>query len=98
MATIRVTFDDNLLAESNETVVVEGNHYFPPTAVRKSLLTNSDTTSICPWKGTASYYTAVIDGKTVKDVAWYYPNTISDKAKPIEGYIAFYKVSLPDSR
>ncbi|KAF9479944.1 DUF427-domain-containing protein [Pholiota conissans] len=89
---VRVVLDGHLLAESDDTIVVEGNHYFPPTSVRTSLLSRSDTTSVCFWKGTASYYDAVLsEGKTVKDVAWYYPNTITDKAKPIEAYVAFYK-------
>ncbi|KAF8170090.1 DUF427-domain-containing protein [Pholiota molesta] len=90
---VRVTLDDHVLAESNDTIVVEGNHYFPPTSVRTSMLSPSDTTSVCPWKGTASYYDAVLSGKTtVNDVAWCYPDTISKKAKPIEGYVAFYAV------
>ncbi|KDR82359.1 hypothetical protein GALMADRAFT_57954 [Galerina marginata CBS 339.88] len=90
----RVSLDGHLLAESNETKVIEGNHYFPLTSVRTSILSSSDTASVCPWKGTASYYNAVIDGKTYKDVAWYYPNTITERAKPIEGFVAFYKVRV----
>ncbi|KAJ3504640.1 hypothetical protein NLJ89_g7833 [Agrocybe chaxingu] len=88
---VQVTLDGNVLAESNDTIVIEGNHYFPPGSVKTSLLGKSDTSTVCPWKGTASYYDAVVDGKTVKDIAWYYPSTITDKAKPIEGYVAFYK-------
>ncbi|TFK39020.1 hypothetical protein BDQ12DRAFT_650680 [Crucibulum laeve] len=88
---MKVTLDGHILAESNETKVVEGNHYFPPSSVHKSLLDDSDTSSVCPWKGTAKYYNAKVDGKEVGDVAWYYPNTITDKAKGIEGYVAFYK-------
>ncbi|KAF8968956.1 hypothetical protein BDZ97DRAFT_1915655 [Flammula alnicola] len=88
---MRVSLDGHLLAESDDTILVEGNDYFPPATVRTSFLSRSDTTSVCPWKGTASYYNAIVDGNTIQDIAWYYPNTISDKAKPIEGYVAFYK-------
>lgn len=88
---IRVSLGGHLLAESNATVFVEGNHYFPPDSVRTKLFTKSDTTSVCPWKGTASYYNVELEGKTFRDIAWYYPTTISERAKPIEGYIAFYK-------
>jgi len=80
-----------VLAESDDTKVIENNHYFPPESVKKSLFSDSDTSSVCSWKGTCSYYNATIDGRTVPDVAWYYPNTISDRAKPIENYVAFYK-------
>ncbi|KAF9447301.1 DUF427-domain-containing protein [Macrolepiota fuliginosa MF-IS2] len=91
MPTVKVTIGDHVLAESSDTIVVEGNHYFPPDAVTKSEFSDSKTQTVCGWKGTASYYNAVIDGKEVKDVAWYYPQTTTDKAKHIEGYIAFYK-------
>jgi len=86
----KVTLNGEVLAESTETIVVEGNHYFPPSSVRKNLFTESDTSTVCPWKGTASYYNAVVGGKTVSDVAWYYPSTF-ERAKNIEGYVAFYK-------
>ncbi|KAF8637036.1 hypothetical protein AX16_010891 [Volvariella volvacea WC 439] len=86
----RVTLNGQVLADSNETVVVEGNHYFPPSSVSKSLFTDSSTSSVCPWKGNASYYNANVDGTVVRDVAWYYPNP-SAKAQAIQGYVAFYK-------
>ncbi|KAF5315045.1 hypothetical protein D9619_007410 [Psilocybe cf. subviscida] len=88
---MRVLLDGHLLAQSNDTIVVENNHYFPPDSVRTALLEKSDTSSVCPWKGTAHYYNAVVNGKKVSDVAWYYPETITDRAKHIEGYVAFYK-------
>ncbi|PPR05913.1 hypothetical protein CVT26_008807 [Gymnopilus dilepis] len=88
---VRVTLDGQVIAESNDTIVIEGNHYFPPSSVQKSVLSSSDTSTVCPWKGTASYYDATVNGKHIKDVAWYYPHTISDRAKPIENYVAFYK-------
>jgi len=80
-----------VLAESNDTQIVENNHYFPPDSVKKEYFSDSNTTSVCHWKGTCSYYDATVDGKTVSDVAWYYPATTTDKAKPIENYVAFYK-------
>ncbi|KAG6829468.1 hypothetical protein H0H92_004430 [Tricholoma furcatifolium] len=79
----KVSLNGTILAESNETVEVENNQYFPPSSVNKSFFSNSNTK-------TASYYDATVDGKTVKDIAWYYPKA-SEKAKKIEGYIAFYK-------
>ncbi|KAF8073415.1 DUF427-domain-containing protein [Lyophyllum atratum] len=86
----KVTLNGTVLAESNETVVVENNHYFPPSSVKTSLFTDSETHTVCGWKGTASYYSANVDGNIVNDVAWYYPE-VSEKAKSIKGYIAFYK-------
>ncbi|KAK7464664.1 hypothetical protein VKT23_003909 [Stygiomarasmius scandens] len=88
---MKVVLNGTVLAESDETKVVEGNHYFPPSSINKTAFTQSSTSTVCPWKGTAAYYDANVDGKTVNDVAWYYPTTITDKAKPIEGYVAFYK-------
>jgi len=89
---VRVTLFGATLAESNETIVVEGNHYFPPKSVNKTLFTDSTTSSVCPWKGTAAYYNAELPGETtVKDVAWYYPHAKDDRAKEIENYVAFYK-------
>jgi uncharacterized protein (DUF427 family) len=69
------TWNGATIAESDKTVVVEGNHYFPPGSVRKEFLQASSTTSRCPWKGTARYYSLVVDGKTNEDAAWYYPAT-----------------------
>jgi uncharacterized protein (DUF427 family) len=62
-----------VLAESDQTVKVEGNHYFPPQSLRREFLAPSTTTSTCPWKGTASYYDVTVDGQVNKDAAWYYP-------------------------
>ena len=77
-------------ADAGEVQLVEGNVYFPPGKVEQALLKPSDTHSFCPWKGTASYYDVVVDGKTNKDAAWYYPET-KDAAKHVRGYIAFWK-------
>lgn len=80
-----------ILAESDKTVVVEGNHYFPPDSVKKDLFSASNTHTTCPWKGEASYYDVTIGGKTeVHDVAWYYPQP-KEKANNIKDYVAFYK-------
>jgi uncharacterized protein (DUF427 family) len=79
-----------VLAESDRTVVVEGNHYFPPDAIKTEYFKPSDTHTVCHWKGTASYYTIEVDGKRNPDAAWYYPEP-KDAAKEIAGYIAFWK-------
>jgi uncharacterized protein (DUF427 family) len=79
-----------VLAESNNTVVVEGNHYFPPESINKEYFQDSNTHTNCPWKGIASYYTIAVDGQSNQDAAWYYPST-KEKAKNIEGYVAFWR-------
>jgi uncharacterized protein (DUF427 family) len=79
-----------ILAESNDTVIVEGNHYFPPAAVNLQYLRPSDTHTACPWKGLASYYHIDVDGELNKDAAWYYPDP-KDAAKNIKAYVAFWK-------
>ena len=77
------------LAESNQCEVVEGNQYFPPDAVRREYFKASDTHTICPWKGQASYYTVVVDSKENANAAWYYPAP-KDAAKQIKDYVAFW--------
>ena len=87
---MKVIRGDVTLAESNDTIVIEGNHYFPPDAINKEYFQNSDTHTTCPWKGQASYYNIVI-GETVEpDAAWYYPEP-KDAANQIKDYVAFYK-------
>ena len=78
------------LAESNATIVVEGNHYFPPGSVNKQYFTQSDTHTTCPWKGLASYYNITVDGEVNQDAAWFYPNP-KEAAARIKDYIAFWK-------
>jgi uncharacterized protein (DUF427 family) len=78
------------IAESDDTVVVEGNHYFPRASVKRELLRDSATHTTCPWKGVASYYDIAVDGAINKDAAWYYP-TPKDAAKQIRDRIAFWK-------
>ena len=83
-------WNGTVIAESDKTVVVEGNHYFPPEAVKTQYLKSSDTTSRCPWKGVANYYSLLVDGKTNEDAAWFYPDP-SNAAAAIKGHIAFWK-------
>jgi len=78
------------IAESAETIVVEGNHYFPSSSVRRELLQASPATSQCPWKGQASYYSLVVDGKTNENAAWTYEDP-SMAAANIKDYFAFWK-------
>ena len=86
----RATWKGAVLAESDRTIVVEGNHYFPPDAVRRDHFRPSETHTVCGWKGTASYYDVVVGGEVNKDAAWYYP-TPKDAAKEITDYVAFWR-------
>ena len=79
-----------VIAESNDTVVVEGNHYFPPHSVSGQYLSPSDRHTVCHWKGTASYYDVVVDGQTNAGAAWYYPDP-SPAARQIKDHIAFWR-------
>ncbi len=85
---MKAILDGEVIAESDETVVVEGNHYFPPSAVKADVLRDSDLHTVCPWKGTASYHTLEVNGAEHINAAWYYPDT-KEKASNIKGYIAF---------
>jgi uncharacterized protein (DUF427 family) len=87
---MKATWNGATLAESNDTVVVEGNHYFPADSINKEFFAPTETHTVCGWKGTASYYNVVVNGETNKDAARYYPETKPD-AKNIEGYVAFWK-------
>ena len=78
------------LAQSDQTKVVEGNHYFPADAVEQRYIEQSDTHSVCGWKGTASYYNVVVDGETNPDAAWYYPDPKPEAAN-IKDHVAFWK-------
>jgi len=79
-----------ILAESQATVVVEGNHYFPPGSLHREYLTPSEQHTTCPWKGRASYYDIAVDGKVNPGAAWYYPDPASAAAN-IKGYVAFWR-------
>lgn len=87
---MRATWNGAVLAESDDTVVIEGNHYFPIEAVDRRYLRDSDTHTRCPWKGIASYYSVVVDGKENRDAAWYYPEP-SAAAGAIAGRVAFWR-------
>ena len=78
-----------VIAESDQTVKVEGNDYFPPDSVRREYLATSETHTVCPWKGTASYYDVVIDGKVNRDRAWFYPDP-KPAASEIKDHVAFW--------
>lgn len=84
------TWNGAVIARSDDTVVVEGNHYFPRDAVDPAVLKPSTTTSVCPWKGTASYYSLVVDGKENPDAVWFYPDPKSAAAE-IADRLAFWK-------
>ena len=87
---MKAIWNEEVLAESSDTVVVEGNHYFPPTALNMEFFKPSDKTTVCPWKGTASYYDLEVNGKVNKDAAWLYVEPKS-AATQITGYVAFWK-------
>jgi len=87
---MQAIWNDKIIADSNDTVIVEGNHYFPADSVRKQYLKPSNTHTTCPWKGIASYYSIEVDGDTNTDAAWYYPEP-KNAAMNIKGRIAFWK-------
>ncbi len=87
---IRAVWNGAVLAEAESTVQLEGNHYFPLEAVRREFLSDSTTPTVCPWKGTAHYYTVTVDGQANPDACWYYPNP-SQRAQQISGHVAFWK-------
>jgi uncharacterized protein (DUF427 family) len=87
---MKATWNNATLAESDDTVVVEGNHYFPRGAINTEFFQPSETHTVCPWKGTASYYDIVVDGETNPDAAWYYPEP-KPAAQEITDRIAFWK-------
>lgn len=87
---MKAIWNKAVLAESDETIVVEGNHYFPANAINKEFFRPSATHTVCGWKGTASYYDIVVDGAINPDAAWFYP-AAKDAAKEIENRVAFWK-------
>ncbi len=86
----KAIWNNQIIAESEDTVVVERNHYFPPDSIHKEFFKDSATHTTCPYKGVASYHTIVVGGKENVDAAWYYPSTKPGFEK-IAGYIAFWK-------
>lgn len=87
---MKATWNGTVIAQSDDTVVVDGNHYFPASSIEAEYFIASTTTSVCPWKGTASYYSVQVDGQTNADAAWYYPAP-KDAAKEIQDRVAFWK-------
>ena len=87
---MKAIWNNQIIAESSNTIQVENNHYFPFESIKKEYFEESKTHSTCVWKGEASYYNIVVGEKYNKDAAWYYPNT-KDAAKHIEGMVAFWK-------
>ena len=88
---MRAVFNGVVLAESDETVVVEGNRYFPPASVKAEYLTSTEVSTRCPWKGDASYYDVNVGGETASNAAWFYPMPM-EKATNIKDHVAFYPV------
>ena len=86
---MKAIWNNTVLAESNDTVVVEGNHYFPADSLRREHFRATDHHSVCPWKGTASYYDVIVDGDVNAKAAWYYP-TPKEAAREIKGRVAFW--------
>ena len=87
---MKATWNNTVLAESDKTIVVEGNHYFPPESINREHFKDSDSHTTCPWKGVASYYTIKVDGQDNKDAAWYYPAP-KEAAANIKEHVAFWK-------
>lgn len=87
---MKAIWNNQIVAESDDTVVIEGNHYFPPTAIKSEFFKSSQTHTTCPWKGVASYYSLEVDGASNRDAAWYYPEA-KPAAREIQGYVAFWK-------
>jgi uncharacterized protein (DUF427 family) len=87
---MKATWNGAVIAESDQTIVIEGNHYFPPDAVKREYLVDSGTHTTCPWKGVASYYSLNVNGQVNADAVWYYP-VPKDAAKEIAGYVAFWR-------
>jgi len=88
--TVRAVFNGQVIAESDDTVVVEGNHYFPPESLHRRFFTGSDTHTLCPWKGIASYYTVTVDGVSSPDAAWFYPHP-TVLARKVKNRVAFWR-------
>ncbi len=85
-----------VIAESDHVEKVEGNYYFPRDSVNMDFLRESDTTTVCPWKGTASYYHIEVNGEIIRDGAWYYPS-VKEAAKQLENFVAFWRgVTIED--
>ena len=87
---VKAEWNGEVVAESDDTIVIEGNHYFPPDSINKEYFQLNDNHTTCPWKGIASYYDLIVNSKVNQDAAWYYPEP-KEAAKEIKGYVAFWK-------
>ncbi|MFT5085568.1 MAG: hypothetical protein ACI9Y1_003629 [Lentisphaeria bacterium] len=87
---MKATWNDKVIAQSSETIVIENNHYFPISSIGQKYFIDSDHTSYCPWKGEASYYSISVDGKVNANAAWYYKEP-EEKASEIRGMVAFWR-------
>ncbi|MCJ8165249.1 DUF427 domain-containing protein [Pontibacter sp. E15-1] len=87
---MKAIWNETVVAESSETIVIEGNHYFPPHALNKAHFEESNKQTHCPWKGEASYYHVTVQGEVNQDAAWYYPSP-KDAASEIKDHVAFWK-------
>lgn len=87
---MKAIWNGQIIAESSDTIIVEGNHYFPEESIKKEFFAANETHTVCPWKGTASYYDVVANGETNKGAAWFYPEPKSE-AKHIKNHVAFWK-------
>ncbi|XMO85076.1 DUF427 domain-containing protein [Algibacter sp. AS12] len=87
---MKAIWNNQIIAESDKTVVIENNHYFPHNSILKEFFIKSETHTTCPWKGEASYYNLSVDGKENTDAAWYYPE-VSALAKGIKNHVAFWR-------
>lgn len=87
---MQAVFNGTVVAESDQTIVVEGNHYFPEESLRKECFTPTRSATICPWKGKASYYTLTVDGVASKDAAWQYRHPVP-LARKVKGRVAFWR-------
>ncbi|HSH31395.1 MAG TPA: DUF427 domain-containing protein [Candidatus Saccharimonadales bacterium] len=92
---MKATWDNQVIAESDQTIVIEGNQYFPPASVKQEFLSASPNHTTCPWKGEASYYSITVDGQTNPDAAWYYPTpkegSVERVGQDFSNYVAFWK-------
>lgn len=86
----KAIWNGTVLAQSDDTVIIDGNHYFPPQSVDKQYFQETSTHTSCPWKGTANYYDIEVNGQINRDAAWFYPNA-KEKAKHFEDYVAFWR-------
>lgn len=87
---MKAIWNNTVIAESDDTVMIENNHYFPADSIKKEFFKSTNTHTTCPWKGQAHYYSLIVGGKENPDAAWYYP-VVSELAKGIKGKVAFWK-------